>query len=103
PAGSEEAEQRRTSAIRTAGPTLTENVSEHKDKIVEVEVTRFPTQSHWPAGRIVNVIGFLDTPNVETQVIIKKFGLWPGFPEEVEQEASGLPDALTEHDLAGRD
>ena len=77
--------------------------SEHKDKIVEVEITRFPTAAHWPAGRIVSVIGFLDDPNVETLVIIKKFGLPTQFPKEVEDEAARLPDTIRESDLEGRD
>src|SRR5437867_709019 len=82
---------------------ITNDVSEHKDKIVEVEITRFPTPSHWPAGKVVSVIGFLDDPNVETQVIIRKFGLPAAFPKEVEEEAAGLPDALSERDFLGRD
>jgi ribonuclease R len=77
--------------------------SEHKDKIVEVEITRSPTAAHWPAGKIVSVIGFLDDPNVETQVIIKKFGLPIQFPKEVEEEAAKLPDSISETDLKGRD
>lgn len=82
---------------------ITNEVSEHKDKIVEVEITRFPSQSRWPAGKVVSVIGFIDDPNVETNVIIKKFGLPVTFPHEVEDEAAGLPDALSEKDFAGRD
>src|SRR5215471_2195470 len=82
---------------------ITNDGAEHKDKIVEVELTRFPSESRWPAGRIVSVIGFIDDPNVETNVIIKKFGLPTAFPEEVEVEASALPEALTERDFAGRD
>jgi len=77
--------------------------SEYKDRIVEVEITRFPTAAHWPAGKIVGVIGFLDDPNVETQVIIKKFALPTKFPKEVEDEAAQLPDAIRESDLAKRD
>ena len=77
--------------------------SEHKDRIVEVEITRFPTAAHWPAGKIVGVIGFLDDPNVETQVIIKKFALPTQFPKEVEDEAAQLPDAIRESDLERRD
>jgi ribonuclease R len=80
-----------------------DDASEHKDKIVEVEITRFPGQGHWPAGRIVNVIGFIDDPNVETQVIIRKFGLPTHFPAEVEKEAAALPDDLRPEDFAGRD
>jgi ribonuclease R len=78
-------------------------LSEHKDRIVEVEITRFPTAAHWPAGKIVGVIGFLDDPNVESQVIIRKFGLPTDFPKEVEEEASALPDAISENDLEDRD
>ncbi|HET9942187.1 MAG TPA: ribonuclease R, partial [Terriglobia bacterium] len=78
-------------------------LSEHKDRIVEVQITRFPTAAHWPAGKIVSVIGFIDDPNVETQVIIKKFGLPTQFPKEVEEEAATLPDTIRESDLEGRD
>jgi ribonuclease R len=77
--------------------------SEHKDRIVEVELTRFPTAAHWPAGKIVRVIGFIDDPNVETQVIIRKFALPTEFPKEVEEEAVRLPDTIRESDLEGRD
>src|SRR5215831_12759788 len=82
---------------------ITDDAAEHKDKIVEVELTRFPSETRWPAGKIVSVIGFLDDPNVETNVIIKKFGLPTAFPKEAEQEAAALPDALSEKDFIGRD
>src|SRR5947208_661183 len=82
---------------------ITNDVTEHKDKIVEVELTRFPIETRWPAGKVVSVIGFLDDPNVETNVIIKKFGLPVVFPPEVEAEAATLPEALTEKDFVGRD
>src|SRR5437660_1040240 len=82
---------------------ITNEVAEHKDKIVEVEITRFPSETQWPAGKVVSVIGFIDDPNVETNVIIRKFGLPTAFPTEVEEEAAGLPHALTEKDFIGRD
>lgn len=82
---------------------ITDEVSEHKDKIVEVKITSFPTATRWPAGTIVSVIGFIDDPHVETNVIIKKFGLPLVFPPEVEEEVAALPDALSEKDLIGRD
>jgi ribonuclease R len=82
---------------------ITNDVAEHKDKIVEVEITRFPSEARWPAGKVVSVIGFLDDPNVETNVIIKKFGLPSAFPKEVDAEAADLPDALDDKDFAGRD
>src|SRR5438552_12225585 len=54
---------------------VTNDVAEHKDKIDEVEITRFPGETRWPAGKVVSVIGFLDDPNVETNGMIKKFRL----------------------------
>src|SRR5205809_5783865 len=42
---------------------VTNESSEHKDKIVEVEITQFPSETRWPAGKIVSVIGFIDDPN----------------------------------------
>ena len=82
---------------------ITNDVSEHKDKIVEVEITKFPTETRWPAGKVISVIGFIDDPNVETTVIIKKFGLPVGFPKDVEDEADRLAESLSERDFAGRD
>ena len=74
--------------------------SEHKNRIVEVEITRFPTAAHWPARQDRRRRRLLDDPNVETQVIIKKFALPTQFPKEVEDEAALLPDAIRESDLA---
>src|SRR5262245_56434908 len=82
---------------------IVDEVAEHKDKIVEVKITRFATETRWPVGKIVSVIGFIDDPNVETNVIIKKFGLPTRFPQEVEAEAAALPDSVTDKDIIGRD
>jgi ribonuclease R len=82
---------------------ITNDVAEHKDKIVEVEITQFPSETRWPAGKVISVIGFLDDPNVETNVVIKKFGLPASFPKDVEEEAATFPDMLSEKDLFGRD
>jgi ribonuclease R len=82
---------------------VTNDVSEHKDKIVEVEITRFPGEARWPAGKVVSVIGFIDDPHVETNAIIRKFGLPIAFSRDVEEEAARAPDALSEKDFIGRD
>jgi len=82
---------------------ITNDVSEHKDKIVEVEITRFPSATQWPAGKVVSVIGFIDDPNVETNAIIRKFGLPIAFSQEVEEDAARAPDTLSEKDFIGRD
>src|SRR6266850_2716479 len=38
---------------------VTNDISEHKDKIVEVEITSFPSETRWPAGKVVSIIGFI--------------------------------------------
>ena len=78
-------------------------VSEHKDKIVEIELTRFGSESTWPAGELVSVLGFIDDPDVETNIIIKKYGLSVEFPESVEEEVSELSLDLSEEVIATRD
>ena len=70
---------------------VTNAESEHKDKIVGAELTRFPSEAHWPAGKIVSVIGFIDDPEVETTMIIRKYGLPVEFPDEVLEETDRLP------------
>jgi len=82
---------------------ITDDAPEHKDKIVEVEITRYPSAAAWPAGKIVNVIGFLNDPNVETVAIIRKFGFPTSFPKNVEDETKKLPEILDEKDYLGRD
>ena len=79
------------------------NVSEHKEKMVEIELTRFPSDAHWPAGELISVLGFIDDPNVETTVIIKKYGLSLDFPKHVEEEVSKLSVQLEDSDLADRE
>lgn len=81
---------------------VTGNVSEHKDKLVEVELTRFGSDDRWPAGEIVSVIGFIDDPDVETLVIMKKYGLDTSFPPEVEEDARRLEAGFSERDFEGR-
>jgi ribonuclease R len=78
------------------------DVSEHKDKVVEVELTRFPAQLGDPAGEIVSVIGFLDEPEIETEIIMRKYGLVAGFSAEIEEEAAGIPAGIDEGELARR-
>ena len=81
---------------------VTGEVSEHKDKVVEVDLTRFPSEAQWPAGEIVSVLGFFDDPGVETNVIIAKYGLETDFPEDVEAETADISVTLDDREIASR-
>jgi ribonuclease R len=71
-------------------------------KMVTVEVTRWPTPTRGPAGRIVEVLGEIDDPGVDTEIILRKHGIPDEHPPEAIEEARRLGTAVKERDLAGR-
>lgn len=69
---------------------------------VVVEITEWPTGRRNPEGKIVEIIGFADSPGTDILVIIKKHQLPENFPEAVLKEAEGIPEQIQESDLKGR-
>ena len=51
--------------------------------MVTVEVTRWPTPTRGPAGRIIEVLGDINDPGVDTEIILRKHGI----PDEHGAEA----------------
>ena len=51
--------------------------------MVTVEVTRWPTPTRGPAGRIVEVLGDINDPGVDTEIILRKHDI----PDEHSAEA----------------
>jgi ribonuclease R len=70
--------------------------------MVAVEITRWPTASHPPLGRVVEVFGPLDQPGVDTRVIIRKHGLPDAHSEQAVLEATRLGERVEARDLEGR-
>jgi ribonuclease R len=56
-------------------------------QIVHVEIETFPTQHKPPIGKVIEVLGASNDPNVEIQSIFRKHGVRQGFPPEVLDEA----------------
>ena len=52
------------------------------------EITRPPTATRNPSGRVLEVLGRLEDPGVDLKVVMAKHGLPDAFPPEVEAEAS---------------
>ena len=52
-------------------------------EMVLVEITRWPTATRGPVGKVSEVLGNLNEPGVDTQIIIRKFGI----PDEHGPEA----------------
>ena len=71
-------------------------------EMVLVEVTRWPTATRGPVGRVVEVLGHADEPGVDTQIIIRKFGIPDAHSEESTDEARRLGSSVKERDLRGR-
>ncbi len=71
-------------------------------EMVTAEVTRWPTATRPALGRVVEVLGPLDAPGVDTAVIIRKYGLSDTHGDEAVTEATRLGSVVRERDLAGR-
>ncbi|PYR72553.1 MAG: ribonuclease R, partial [Acidobacteria bacterium] len=70
--------------------------------MVIVEITRWPTPARGPLGRVVEVLGAIDEPGVDTEIIIRKYNIPDEHGEEAVEEARRLGDAVKERDLKGR-
>jgi ribonuclease R len=70
--------------------------------MVAVEITRWPTATRPPLGRVVEVFGSLDEPGVDTRVIISKHGLPDAHSERAILEATRLGEHVQARDLDGR-
>jgi ribonuclease R len=70
--------------------------------MVTARITHWPTPTRPAFGRIVEVLGPLDAPGVDTTVIIRKYGLSDEHSPEAILEATRLGGQVRERDLAGR-
>jgi ribonuclease R len=71
-------------------------------EMVVVEITRWPTATRGPLGRVIEVLGRIDEPGVDTQIIIRKFNIPDAHGEEAVAEAARLGVAVKERDIKGR-
>lgn len=71
-------------------------------EMVTVEITRFPTAARPAAGRIVEVLGPIDAPGVDTAVIIRKYNISDAHGADAIAEAEKIGTVVKEKDIAGR-
>jgi ribonuclease R len=71
-------------------------------EMVLVEITRWPTATRGPVGRVVEVLGNVDEPGVDTQIIIRKFNIPDTHSEDAIEEAKRLGGTVRERDIRGR-
>jgi ribonuclease R len=71
-------------------------------EMVLVEITRWPSATRGPIGRVTEVLGRIDEPGVDTQIIIRKFNIPDTHGEEAIAEATLLGAVVKERDIKGR-
>lgn len=70
--------------------------------MVTVEVTRWPTPTRGPAGRIVEVLGDINDPGVDTEIILRKHNIQDAHSPDAVAEAARLGSVVRDKDMAGR-
>jgi ribonuclease R len=71
--------------------------------IVEAEITAWPYGNEPAVGKILEVLGKADDPDVEIEVIAKKYRLPRRFPPEVALEAKNIPSEVLPPEIKGRE
>ena len=71
-------------------------------EMVALEITRWPTATRPPLGRISEVLGRLEAAGVDTAVIIYKYGLPDAHSAAAVAEATRLGTAVRDKDRHGR-
>jgi len=69
---------------------------------VVIEVTAWPVGGRPPEGKVIEILGWPDDPDVEVQTVIRKFALPHAFEPEVLAEAQTAPGQVSKDDLKDR-
>ena len=79
-----------------------EQSSARPGDMVVVEITRWPTPARSPLGRVLDVLGGIDEPGVDTEIIIRKYGIPDEHGADATEEARRLGSTVKEKDIRGR-
>ena len=71
-------------------------------EMVTLELTRWPTATRGAIGRVAEVLGDIDAPGVDTEIVIRKHGIPDAHSAESVAEALKLGGAVAERDIKGR-
>jgi ribonuclease R len=71
-------------------------------EMVIVELTRWPTATRGAIGRVADVLGDIDAPGVDTEIIIRKWGIPDTHSAEAVSEAIRLGTTVSDKDIRGR-
>ncbi|MGB9082731.1 MAG: ribonuclease R [Desulfuromonadaceae bacterium] len=82
-------------------PVKGRGVAEDGHQVV-AELTSYPIGGRPAEGKIVEVLGWPDDPEVEVQSVIRRFDLPHIFPPDTLAEAEGIAETVSHDDLKGR-
>src|SRR5262249_21483028 len=71
-------------------------------EMVIVELTRWPTATRSAIGHVTDVLGDIDAPGVDTEIIIRKYGIPDQHSGEAVAEAVDMGAQVSERDIRGR-
>jgi len=71
-------------------------------EMVVVELTRWPTATRGAIGHVAEVLGDIDAPGVDTEIIIRKHGIPDEHSRDAVAEAVRLGAHVAERDIRGR-
>ena len=58
-----------------------------KGQLVTVDILEYPTKYRNPTGKIIEILGWPDDPNLDIEIVIRDYQLPDIFPEQVLKEA----------------
>ena len=73
-----------------------------KGQAVVVEITQYPGAGHNAEGKVIEVLGYPDDPEVEVEMIIRSHGLLKQFSGEALEEAERIPPKISDKELRER-
>jgi ribonuclease R len=79
-----------------------ESKDARRGDMVTVEITKWPTPARGPLGRVAEVLGGIDEPGVDTEIILRKYGIVAEHNEEAVEEARRLGSAVRDRDIKER-
>jgi ribonuclease R len=79
-----------------------DNEGARPGEMVSAEITRPPTATRNPSGRVLQVLGRLADPGVDLKVVMAKYELPDAFPAEVEEQGVGVAREPGEAEIRGR-
>lgn len=69
---------------------------------VITEITSYPMKNRNPEGRIIEIIGYPDNPDVEIDIVLRKYDIPSKFSTDVLKEADAVQKEVTDDEITGR-